>query len=530
MSGVAANRSMSLVQTGYADSAGIFAPGSTVRVYYAYDDGGIVAGSKTVTVDALTLDLLQPSNETLIEGATRFTVGTRRYQERGGVVYTDHDPATGLGVACGAIDYGSGRVNLTFWNAGETNNASAQAMLTELAGEPITRLSMRTPGAPIRQQSFQLLATLQDGTPINITADANGLLDGPHTQGEIEIDTGVVTVLFGQMVVAAGNEGQPWYHADNVVGLNVWKPEPVLVETVRFNAIVLGSIPLSASILGLDPVRLPVDGRVPIFKPGYAVVVHNTANQTVSSPSVGTPINLGRARISRVRAKNADGSLIAPANYSTDLDTGTLTFSALSGVTAPITLENTVEDMSLCTDAEISGRLSISRPLSHTYPTAGSYVSSALVFGDLFARYATLFDQQTWTNVWSDALIGSGTSAEFNDAQFPIAVSNRGAIQERWAVIFNSATDYRVIGEAAGQIATGNTVTDCSPVNPATGVPYFSIPKEGWGSGWSAGNVLRFNTFGANAPVWIARTIAQSAPSTASDSFRVQLRGNVDNP
>jgi hypothetical protein len=138
------------------------------------------------------------------------------------------------------------------------------------------------------------------------------------------------------------------------------------------------------------------------------------------------------------------------------------------------------------------------------------------------------FDQATWTGVWSDRLIGSATSAEYNATQYPIVVTNAGAIQERWALIFDNTTTVRVVGESVGQIATLPITSPIAPLNPATGAPYFSVAAQGWGAGWSTGNVLRFNTVAANTPVWIARTVQPGPPGSGTDAFRIQIRGDAD--
>ena len=39
-------------------------------------------------------------------------------------------------------------------------------------------------------------------------------------------------------------------------------------------------------------------------------------------------------------------------------------------------------------------------------------------------------------------------------------------------------------------IATGTTAADCVPINPQTGTPYFTICKEGWGTGWTADSAM----------------------------------------
>jgi hypothetical protein len=157
-----------------------------------------------------------------------------------------------------------------------------------------------------------------------------------------------------------------------------------------------------------------------------------------------------------------------------------------------------------------------------------SLVSSALVFGDLQARVYNKFSQVTWSNQWSDSLIGDETTAQYNDTVYPLVVQNRGATQERWACIFTGTTAFRVVGENTGQIATGNINTVLSPLNPATGTPYFTINPLGWGGGWAAGNVLRFNTAAANAPFWIVRTVLQGNSDYTSDGFKLQIRGDID--
>ena len=59
-------------------------------------------------------------------------------------------------------------------------------------------------------------------------------------------------------------------------------------------------------------------------------------------------------------------------------------------------------------------------------------------------------------------------------------------------------------------------------------MPYFSIPPLGWGAGWAAGNVFRFNTDGANAPVWVVRCIAPSNAFVGQDAMTLAVRGDID--
>ncbi|MDH0033106.1 hypothetical protein N5D06_17985, partial [Acinetobacter sp. GD03873] len=124
---------------------------------------------------------------------------------------------------------------------------------------------------------------------------------------------------------------------------------------------------------------------------------------------------------------------------------------------------------------------------------------------------------------------GQPITPNYNDALYPIQVTNKGAIQERWAIVFIDTTNFRIIGEVSGQIGTGNVNADCMPINPVTSEPYFQVKKEGWGAGgWVSGNVLRFNTIAAMYPIWCIRTVKQSEPAVLGDNFQIMFRGDID--
>lgn len=159
---------------------------------------------------------------------------------------------------------------------------------------------------------------------------------------------------------------------------------------------------------------------------------------------------------------------------------------------------------------------------------AGTLISSAIVLGDLAAAVTDSYSQATWTDVWSDALIGTSPVAQYQQNTHPIVVANNGAITERWALIFTNSTAFRIVGQESGQVGVGTINEVCAPDNDATGYPYFTIAKEGWGGGWAAGNVLRFNTVGANAPIWVARCVLPSAPNATSDSLMLSVRGDIN--
>jgi hypothetical protein len=478
----------------------------------------------------LKVDLTRTVSADIMPGSVTFKAMGKTYIDRNGVLYTDLDYETGSGLAAGSINYANGECLLTYYTNGASLSLSVTTCLTTYGDFAATRAFFRTAGSPIRPASLYVQALSLEGELITGTSDQNGSVTGTFMRGTIQQNMGVVSVEFGEMVTAAGNELERWYDEDNVEGSEVWRPLEILPETLRYNCVVLTSLPLSADILGLDPVRLPMDGKVPIYRPADIVVIHESGTDTLENPlTAGTPYELSQTDLASAYATDSLGVLIPDNQYAINLTTGVLTTAAdlnLAGYTQPVKVVWRIEDMSLLSDVQINGQLSLTAALTHDY-SLDAYVSSALLQGDLFAHVSNVFDQISWTSVWSDTRIGSDATATYNSIDFPIEVLNDGAVQERWRLNFTSPTAFQIIGESLGVVGTGTTSADISPENPLTGLPYFTLRADGFGTGWSAGNQLRFNTFGANSPIWISRTILAGA-SLSGDEFHIEERGDVD--
>lgn len=488
----------------------------------------------------LRVDLTKSTGNPVIPGSVAFYVGLNQqavdiYTDRSGTLVRAIDPFTGSATAAGSIDYAAGIARISDWSA-----VGLQAGITVMScitgrGEFVADAAFfRTSGSPVRPGSLYVQVTAEDGTQITGTSDVSGQITGDLCEGTIQQDMGVVSVRFGEWMPVTGNEAQPWFDADLIDpddSTRVWKPARALPSTLRYSAIVTSNVALDSSILGLDPVRLPLDGRVPIFRPGDVAVVHNTQSVTLPNPpTAGATYTVGRGSLSDLWIVSAANTRIDPALYTVDLDAGSVTMASpldLTGVSLPLVAKHRVEDMLLVADVRIDGTIESAGPVSRSYATEGTYVSSALLFNDLAARVSNVFDQGTWTGIWSDSALGGAASAQYNDILYPIEVTNAGAITERWRINFTNPTTFQIIGENSGVIATGTTGADAGPINPLTLEPYFVIRAGGWGSGWSVGNQLRFNTAGAAAPIWAARTILPGAALTG-DSINLQLRGDID--
>lgn len=484
----------------------------------------------SVETDApISVDITRTSTSGVVAGSLNFSAAGKRFIDLNGTLYADVSSTTGSGTAAGSINYETGVATLSLWNRGATLALAVQSCLTKFGEWTAIDAFFRTAGSPLRPASLYVQVAADDGTLVTGLADQDGVISGEFMRGEVEQTMGVVRVEFGSMVTAAGNELQTWYKPANVVGANVWKPKAVQPETLRYSSVVVSNLPLNADILGLDPVRLPSDGRVPIYRPADVVVVHNTLSYNAGTPVASAVLNVGRTGLSALWLEDANKLKLPATKYAADLDAGTVTMAAdlsLTGYVTPISVKHRIEEMALLSDVQINGQLTLTAPLLRPYPL-GSFVSSALLFGDMFSRVTGVFDQNTWTSVWSDSLIGGAATAQYNDVDYPIEVLNSAAVSDRWRVNFTGTNSFQVVSENMGVIATGTTAADLAPINPLTGVPYFTLQSEGWGLGWSVGNQLRFNTVGAVAPIWLARTVLPGA-TLVGDSFDAQLRGDVD--
>lgn len=483
-----------------------------------------VAQSATQAQPAITVDLLPSVGESIVPGSLLFSWNGSLYCDRSGIIYKDVASNTNGGTAVGTVDYAARRATLSSYTGNATGAVNILACLTTSAGFRVTAVTFRTPGAPLRPSSLQVSVVRADtAAVVTATADINGNFDSGIVHGSVDVSTGIVRLLFTT-------------DPDDDTGAS---DVPVIPLLVRYNGVVQTLLPLDAGLLGLDPVRLPADGRVPIYREGDVLVVHHTVETAVASPVAGGTVTLTRQQLAAIDVVDANGVALRAASYTTDREAGSLTWANPlvlqdeegAPLTLPLIIHDRVEHMTLCTEVQITGEVGISAPLPWDLPAGEARLSSAVAWGDLQARVHNWFTQQTWSSGapnWTDAPVGNATTANYNSLSYPQVITNKGAIDGKWALVFTSSTAFQVVEEKLGVIATGNITSDCSPLNPLTGEPYFLIKKEGWGSGWAAANAVRFNTDSALGPLWVIRTVISGQGTVDDDQFKLQIRGDAD--
>ena len=472
----------------------------------------------------LKITLVPDLPGSIIPGSLVFTMGGGTYIERSGIVYRDLNLSTNAGTAVGTIDYSTGVVELTSYPAGVSNSVQLIACLTHSTGFTIFSAVFRTAGAPLRPGSLQITAVRADTAQIvTAQADVNGAINNGIIKGSVDAVTGIVKLRFTTDL-------------DDLSGAS---EVPVIPALLRYNAVVQTILPLDAELIGLDPVRLPSDGRVPIYREGDVAVLHNTMETSVASPTAGGTLAFTRGQISFVEVLDVDGKVLPESQYTVDQEAGTLTWanplvlqdSETNPLTLPLTVYDRVEHMALITEVQITGQIGLSSEVPWALPAEGTFLSSAVTWGDMQARLFNWFTQQTWNSSapnWTDSPIGGSTTAQYNTLAYPPLIANMGAIEGKWAVVFTSAMAFQVVEEKLGIITTGNTSTDCSPINPLTNTPYFTIKKEGWGIGWASSNAVRFKTSACLGPMWVVRTVLSGKGVVDDDNFKIQIRGDAD--
>ncbi len=471
----------------------------------------------------LVIHLLPGVAESIIPGSLLFSWGGALYCDRSGILYRDIASATNGGTAVGTVDYAAGTATLTSYPGATAGAVTLLACLTTAVGIAVTAATWRTPGAPLRAGSTQITAVRADtGEIVTATANLNGEIAGGIVHGSVDVATGIVRARFTT-------------DPDDDSGASA---VPVIPLLLRYNAVVQTQLPLAADLLGLDPVRLPADGRVPIYREGNVLVIHHTAETVVASPLAGGTVQLARDHQAAIEVVDASGLALRADAYSVDREAGTVTWGNPlvlqdeegNPLSTPLVIRDRVEHMTMCGEVQITGELGISSPLPWDLPAHETMVSSAVVWSDLQSRVHTWFTQQTWSAGapnWTDTPSGNTTTAQYNSLAYPPLITNAGAIDGKWALVFTSATQFQVVEEKLGVISTGNTGSDCAPINPLTGSPYFTIRKEGWGSGWAAGNAVRFNTASALGPLWVIRTVISGQGTVDDDEFSIQVRGDA---
>lgn len=424
-----------------------------------------------------------------LKKATEETIVTDDGQGRfisAGYVFATINYDTGVITEIDPVDY-SGTI---------TENLGA---IIEKGDRTISAKQWQLPDSSFARDSLYITYESATGTTFSASSDLSGNITGTNCTGTVS-ETGYVDIEFSQGV----------------------KPASI---TYDYNQVEVTTVPSPPG--GFDTSTLPNNGIVRIFHEFTPVSVQNRSRSNAATLTSGQVLNVlaDADFIDIVDSTGASLWSVTDDNYSYDSATGELTINAgISAFTAPYIVTAIQSELALI-DAIQGNQISLLTPLSRAYP-AGATLSSVQVLGDFQAQTKDERTLAAWQNNFAD--FGASASSAINTTQYPIELTNIGAIAQRWAIVFTSTTAYNVIGEFVGNIYSGDTLNDCTPINSFAGAPYFILRKEAFGAGLNPGEAFLFETIAASKPTMVTRSVSPGHSEIVRDNSTLSFRGNKD--
>lgn len=502
-----------------------------------YDENPKNSITETVASGHYEIDLLPTFAESITAGSLNFMWQNQHFYDDNGAVMMGLNTKTGKSVPVGTIDYQHGIAQINQVQIDNKDPVVIKSLISAIDVMPITQTAFITPQAPLRPQSLQIRATTIDGKNILGQANAKGEIKGEMMQGMVDYEYGVVDVKFGKWADVAKmpkHQDNDEIEKSQIKNGKVWQDVPVLGQSVRYNTVSYNYLPVDTTSIKIDSVRLPQDGRVPIFRRGDIILISNSQRQDIGSAhTAGSTLKLERDDVDRICVADANGKPVNANLWTYDLAKGSITWANdldLSGYQMPLSVKHTIQERNRILSVDIDGTLSLLFATKRDYPIDNTYVSSVLLLGDLATRASVPFTQRNWDNVWRDEPSGGQLLNRLNVKNYPIRLTDDGAITEKWLIKFVLSSQFELYGQTLGFVKKADTLADLAPINPATNKPYFTIDKRAFGADapWASQDVIRFNTWGTLTPVWVLCAAQPSGVSyDETDGFSMCLFGDT---
>ncbi len=284
---------------------------------------------------------------------------------------------------------------------------------------------------------------------------------------------------------------------------------------------------------GIEVLQLPPNGLTKIMQVDDEILIINSQKDDIGSAhTAGQTVQLSRVDVDRICVTDANDKPVLATLWDYDLSLGTITWKTpldLSDYAQPLSVCHTYEEINRVTAVNDDGTVTLLFPTLRAYAIADTYVSSILSLGDLQVRASVPFTQRNWANVWQDTPIGDQLLNKLNLIDYPMLLTDDGAITERWMIRMTGTSNFELYGETLGFVMRSDTLQDLAPIRPASGKAYFTIPKEAFGNAapWASQEIIRFNTWGTLAPVRLIRVVSPNRNESAPDGFTYCLYGDT---
>ncbi|MDA9558237.1 hypothetical protein N9R79_12220, partial [Vibrio sp.] len=410
----------------------------SLTIYYQEQGVTGVEKSETFPVGVMTVDFDTLQAQPIVPGSVRLRAGNTTIVDRNGVLVANLSSQTGAGTQVGTIDYDTHQAFFAQWISGDL---TLEHMATSAALSATSSIVFSTANAPVARDGFIINAITMDGTRLVGSADADGNLTGDFA-GSLNINTGLVTA----------------YIPDPNNPSNTLTIVP---QSLSYSCVVEQLVPLDKNVINIDPIRLPPDGRVPIYRAGDLLLIANTQHKAVGTPAANQVLESDRDYLAFADVIDSNGVSLKASERTIDLVGGKITLSGSfslvddsdQALTPPLSLVHRVEHMTPISEVQANGLIGLLTPNYHDFSAGDTVVCSCPIHGDKWAREYSFFTQKTWNSAnpnWQDERDGSDTTAKFDTINYPVEMTNDGAVNERWALVFTSSTSFSVVGESLG--------------------------------------------------------------------------------
>jgi preprotein translocase subunit YajC len=107
-----------------------------------------------------------------------------------------------------------------------------------------------------------------------------------------------------------------------------------------------------------------------------------------------------------------------------------------------------------------------------------------------------------------DSFETSSVSGTYNDTSYPAEPHNSGAEEDQITITMTSATVCSIAGANLGPLGSGFSIaSDCTPTDPTSGQPLFTLRAAGWGGTWAAGNTITFHLHPSAQGIWLKEVV-----------------------
>jgi hypothetical protein len=187
----------------------------------------------------------------------------------------------------------------------------------------------------------------------------------------------------------------------------------------------------------------------------------------------------------------------------------------LTNMADPESSTGTEEILTVSGTPTLSGltlTITVVETIANDYTAAsGGRAMSMYASGDIVAK--------------AGALVITSAAGTYDEGAYPPIMDNVASVHDSFTFTFTDATHFTCVGTYEGNIGSGDTGTDFSPVNSDFTKPFFTLESAGWGGTWASGDTLVLPSDPAATAFVLKRVVPAGTPSLSGNLNTTAISG-----